>query len=1005
MARAGSKSNFLWFALIPLALFCAVANAERLPVKTYTVADGILRDNVVKIKQDSRGFLWFCTNDGVSRFDGYGFTNFTVADGLPDRHARDFLETMSGEILIATENGLAKLNAVSKTSRFAALAPENPKAKDTGVLFEDKNASIFVGTADGLLKLRETGEFETIIPSVSVTAIIEDRRGWLWIGTENGLFKVLPDGSIEKFTTGDGLPETNITSLLEDKNGRVWVGFRPRVDAGVARLVENPQKNQNIVERVFTNKDGLPSVWVTDLRQMSDGRLWVATIQGLCLWREGEVSVCKTYTGANDLCDRETWTIAEDKDDNLWLGTRCGAKKIARYGFTAYDEANGTKNTAVNSIFENAAGELFASYNDGEIRTVSRFDGEKFETVKPNFPREIGYFGWGNRHTVWQDETGDWWFPTAYGLYKFPRPAQFRDLATAAPQKIAENLKDRQIFRLFEDSRGDFWIASFKTVGEKTVNELWLWERTANNWRDLTNELDIGDEQMTTSFAEDKYGSIWIGTGSNGSRTALIRYGGGRFDVFTKDKNEMLAGEMMSLFVDSKNRLWAANTTLGLLRLDDVNAAELSFTRYTPAEGLSTIGVITVTEDAYGRIYIGTARGIDRLTPETGQIEHFTTADGLPASFVETSFRDRQNNLWFGTDKGIARFTPEPKRTRRPPNVLITALRVSGVAQAVSVLGETQVQNLELNSDQRQVTVDFLGLGANLGERLKYEYRLDNTDWTATDERTLNFANLSAGDYSLEIRAETADRIYSQTPARVSFRIAAPVWQRWWFLLSAAALVGFVTYLIYKSRLRRLLELEKVRIRIATDLHDDIGSNLTKISIMSEVARRIEGEKQGEMLRSIADISRISVSSMGDIVWAINPKKDSFLELVRRMRSFAETTLDQVDISLEFNAPEISNDLNLDADVRRNIYLIFKESLNNIVRHSRAQTVKIDLEMRQSNLVLTVTDDGKGLKLNGNADGNGLANMKRRADDLRGKFEVVSPNGKGAKVILEVPLN
>ncbi len=977
-------------------LFASFLNAERLPIKTYTVADGLLRDNVSKIKQDSRGFLWFCTNDGVSRFDGYGFTNFTVADGLPSRYARDFLETRTGAILIATEGGLAKLDTVAKTPLFTALSPENPKAKIINVLFEDKNGTIFVGTADGLFKLRENTEFEAVNLGVSavVSAIIEDRRGWLWVGTENGLFKITPDGNVEKFTADNGLTETNITSLLEDKNGRIWVALRPNIEAGLYRLVENPQKNQNIVERVFTGKDGLPSSWVMDLHEASDGKFWVGTIRGLCLWREGEASVCKTYTDANDVCNMEIWTIAEDKDENLWLGTRCGVKKLARYGFTAYDEPTGTISPKVNSIFENAAGEIFVSYNDGAIRTVSRFDGEKFEMVKPNFPPGIGYFGWGNRHTVLQDKAGEWWFPTAQGLYKFPRPAEFKDLAAMTAQKIP-NLADTQIFRLFEDSRGDFWIADLKSVVQKNaptkiINKLWLWERGANNWRDLSGELGIGEGRMVVSFAEDKSGNIWIGTGEDTAQTALIRYRGGRFDVFTRTGNEILSGEMISLFVDSKNHLWIANPAMGLLRLDDVNASELNFTRYTPAEGLSTIGVVTVTEDAYGRIYVGTARGLDRLAVETGQIEHFTTANGLPASYIETSFRDRQGNLWFGTDKGIARFTPEPKRTRQPPNVLITGLRVSGIANAVSVLGETNLQNLELKSDQRQITIDFLGLGANLGEKLKYEYRFGAGDWTATGERTLNFANLAAGDYLMEVRAQTADRIYSQ-PATVSFKIAAPVWQRWWFLLSAAVLVGFLIYLIYKYRLQRLLELEKVRTRIATDLHDDIGANLTRISLLSEVAKQKSENGNGQMLSSIADIARESVASMNDIVWAIAPEHDSLLDLTRRMRQHAEEVFALRDIDLEFNAPV--SDLKLSVGARRDLLLIFKETVNNAAKHSDCSRVEIDFSCENSILRLQIKDDGKGFDSNEIYDGQGLRSITRRAKSLGGELTVDSANG------------
>ena len=166
------------------------------------------------------------------------------------------------------------------------------------------------------------------------------------------------------------------------------------------------------------------------------GKCGLATIRGLCRWQgENGNSVCRTYTAKNDLCDKEIWTIAEDKDGNLWNGTRCGAKKTARYGFTTYTEADGMGNPNADSIFENAAGELFVTFNKGSERTISRFNGEKFDLVKPAFPPDVDYFGWGWSQTVWQDRAaGNWWFPTGYGLFRFQTPARFEDLSQAVPR-------------------------------------------------------------------------------------------------------------------------------------------------------------------------------------------------------------------------------------------------------------------------------------------------------------------------------------------------------------------------------------------------------------------------------------------------------------------------------------------------------------------------------------------------------------------------------------------
>ncbi len=1007
-------------------LFAIPLFAERLPIKTYTVADGLLRDFINKIKQDSHGFLWFCTPGGVSRFDGYAFTNFTVADGLPVRQVNDFLETRGGDIWLASNAGLVKLNpkgvrapynSEDKTQNssnpfFSVYLPKNPKAAGILVLYENKAGQLFAGTTDGLYKLNEQNELEEvnlIKPSgdiLEIDAILEDSRGNLWIGTfENALLRILPDGQVEQFTMADGLPGKNIENLLEDKNGRIWVGMRSGLGAGLCLLVREPTKNQKVVERHYDVKDGLPAEWISSLYQTNDGQMWVGTIRGLCKWQGENAgdSVCKTYTAKNDLTDTEIWALTEDKDGNLWTGTRIGAKKLARYGFTAYTDADGIESPHLNSIFENAAGELFVSNLPGNTRTISRFNGERFDLVKPNFPPDIKYFGSGVKQTVRQDSAGDWWIPSLQGLFHFPRPAKFEDLAKSTPEQIFVGGKKREIERLFEDSRGDFWIST-----TNQAFELWRWERAANVWHDYTKEVGLNVNRFALVFAEDRNGHLWIGTSENNYSLIQFNYGTGQFKIFS-EADGVPPGATNDLFIDSKGYLWLAKPGAGLLKLEDLSAEHLNFVRYSTAEGLSTQGAMCVTEDEFGRIYIGTGRGLDRLTPETGQIENFTTADGLPNSTVQMTYRDRKNNLWFITPNGLARFVPEPPRKREPPSVFITGVRVSGVPQAVSVLGEREIAPLELDSDQRQITVEFLGLGVNLGERLKYEYRFGESDWTRTDERTVNFANLAAGEYRFEVRTQTADRIYSQNPAIISFHIAAPFWQKWWFIAALLILTALVIYSLYRFRVSRLLEVANMRTRIATDLHDDIGANLTKIAILSEVAQqRLDQNSvangKDNLFGSVAEISRESVSSMGDIVWAINPKKDSLIGLTRRMRQYAEEILERREIDLEFVAPTPATDLKLDANIRRNVYLIFKESINNIVRHSNAAAVKIEFAFVDKELVLQIGDDGIGFDATQEYDGNGLLNIKKRAEDCGGQLEIDSIEGAGTKIVMHLKL-
>jgi ligand-binding sensor domain-containing protein len=1014
MAR--QKNHRFLILKILATIFCfaflsIITRAERLPIKTYTVADGLLRDMVARIRQDSRGFLWFCTPEGISRFDGAAFVNFRAEDGLPDRHTNDFLETSRGDYLIATDKGLARLNpkgiARSKENPlFTVFAAEDPKARAVNVLFEDRARAVWVGTRGGLYRFVETdGDFRLEkfpLEDLMVVAIMQDRRGTLWVGGESGaggiLIRIFSDGRFERYLTEGGLPKSQITSLLETADGSVWAGLRPGEKVGLLRFVSEPVPGKSIVERRWTSDDGLPTDWILSLYQSSDGKIWIGTTSGLCLWQgENQDSVCRTYTAGNDLCDEGINSVTEDKDGNLWMGTACGAKKLGRHGFTTYGETDSLDRAIISSIFENAAGELFVATKRRQI-AVSRFDEKGFTTVKPRIPAQINYLGWGWKQLLRQDSTGVWWIPTGEGLFRSPPATGFENLDRAPLEKQKTGAASKEVFRLFEDSRGDVWIA---TIGGGVRPELRRQLRAGGEWEDLTQKAGFSPNTIGTVFAEDKSGNLWIATGSDGGDSRLIRYRDGSFHTFTEADGSPV-GWTRDLFVDERGRLWLANTAMGLLRLDETNAEKLDFARYAVAEGISSSAVYCVTGDAMGRIYVGTGRGLDRLTPETGQIENFTTADGLPNSFIEVATRDRKNNLWFATHGGLVRFQPAPESARKPPRILITNLQTGGREQSVSILGETEISDINLTSSENQVRVEFVGLGATLGEKLRYEYRLTGADWTPTSERTVNFANLSAGSYRFEVRAQSADRIYS-APAVFSFVIASPLWQRWWFLLLASIVLAGLIYLFYRNRLQRLLEMERIRTRIATDLHDDIGANLTRIAILSEVAHQRFGHLSNgsdELLPSIAEISRESVSAMGDIVWAINPKKDSLEDLVRRMQKHAREVLEQRDIHLEFNAPVAVSDLKLDAEMRRNIYLIFKEALNNIARHSGASRVAIDLEIAGSVFTLSIADNGKGFDTEREFDGNGLLSMGKRASDFGGRLEIDSSREVGTQVVL-----
>ena len=1034
----------------PILFFClfsAVSNfAEVFPVKTYTTADGLLRDEVDVIRQDSRGFLWFCMQGGVSRYDGYNFTNYTMDDGLPSPTANDLIETSDRTIWLTSNEGLIKFNPRGLRQKFDKNNPANPDSmfqvfapnlETLGKVFfrivELEKDLLFTISEKGLIKIEiKNGQpiFSKTELNENALSLAKDSKGNLWIGTwAKGLFLMQPDGKISQFTSEHGLPKylkyssISISTIFEDIDKRIWLGGRAA--GGICRLIENPQPNQKIVDNWYTDKDGLSSDWVSSIDQTSDGTLWISTVQKLTQFKgfdEKSNPIFRILAQSNGLTDKGIEDVLEDRDGNVWIATTDGVKKISRQGFTRYEVKDGLSTTTnIGSIFETNDDEVIVTDHPKE-RNINVFRNGKFIAIKPNYPPEIDYWGWGGKHAVLQTRNGEWWvitgsspaFQNKYGLkhpnspilIRFPSVKNLADLAKIQPKKIyhtADVPNVIQTFQIYEDRNQDLWIMAF---GEAAY--LYRWERKTDKFIDYSESLDLQVNFFQT-FAEDKSGNLWIG-GSVSRKSnpnefiRLLRYKDEKFQVI--QIREDFQGAIYDLLVDGKNRLWAATSRDGLLRLDDVNAENPTFVSYTTAEGLADNLILTVATDNFGRIYAGSGRGVDQLNLETGEVRHFTTNDGLPGGRIYLSKTDRTGAIWFGSLAGIARFVPEADRPRQTPNIFITGLRVAGIPQKISELGETVLPNSEFAADKNNLTIEYLGLGASLGENLKYQYRLgdENSEWITTNERTLNFANLSAGDYQFAVRAIASDGLISPNSATFSFKILRPIYLRWWFLTLAALLIGLAIWQLYRVRVRRLLEIERTRTRIATDLHDDIGADLSKISLLSEVVKMQlsnGNEENNRLLTKIAETSRNSVDSMRDIVWAINPSRDSLNDLVQKMRQFAEESLVEKDIKLVFDAPNDNQKPILSMDTRRELYLIFKEAVTNSSKYADCSQVEINFEIVGKEISLTIQDNGKGFDSAQDFEGNGLKNMKRRAENLNGAFNVTV--GNGTKISVTIP--
>jgi ligand-binding sensor domain-containing protein/signal transduction histidine kinase len=984
-------------------LVCAARlGAAHLPAHTFTSADGMPRDAVFCVVPDQRGFLWLCTADGIAWFDGYAFHNFGVAQGLAHRGVNTAIVTSGGTLLVATDGGLSRLDASAATgaAKFQTVAADGAPAAGILGLVQDLAGVVWAATYDGVFRLDHPDDPHSRLrligvkrgKTLAVTALAADRRGNLWLATTQGLAVRRAGGALEWSAT---VPPDAIQTLLLDRQNRLWVGTlnglrRYEISQGTPRL-----------DRTFHIQDGLINDRIHCLYQSSSSTVWIGTALSLGeVWRDaaGRESI-RNYSQAEGLRGRRITAIGEDRGGNLWVGVDNGLTRISREGFVTFSDKEGMAGLAISALVDSEQG-MVAVSNHSDHLVLHRFGKDRFVSVRPQFPAAMHYFGWGWEQTALRDRQGGWWFATGEGVVRFPPVRGVEELASTPPVAVYTSanagLPNSDIFRLFEDSRGDIWIG---TIDGAPV----LWHRATGRFERLPRADFPG---LASAFAEDRAGNVWMGVGTEASASGpsgLARYANGRLERFAAGA---APGWISSLLVDHQGRLWIATADAGLGLIADPAAAHPRFEAF-PAR-LSSSAVRCLTEDPQGRIWAGTARGMDRVNPSTGEVLSYNSARGYQGGSCSGLRVDSSGSLWAGSSNGLSRFVPSYAAAERPPGVYITGLSVLGEPRAGAGNPAPNLTLGRLSPRQNQLHIEFSSPAAVEGRIIRYEYRLEGAVASVTapaEQRIVDYPLLSSGRYRFLVSAVDERGQKSPEPAAISFEILPPIWARWWFIAFFVAAATLIIHGGYRLKLQRQLELERLRARIAADLHDDLGASLSRVAIMSESAR-LELDRSPEESRArlgeIASTARGMVDGMSDLVWSIDPRKDDMRSLLRRTREFASDVLESQGIDWRLEAGPGVEELAVDASARRHLFLILKEALANAARHAQCSQVTIRAEAVGPELAISIVDDGRGFDESAIGQGNGLENMRRRAEEMGGSL--VLDGRQGARLLLRAPL-
>jgi signal transduction histidine kinase/ligand-binding sensor domain-containing protein len=1029
-------------ALAAVLAGASTASAQRLIVRTYTVADGLPTDNVSCVVTDRDGFLWICTTAGLARFDGSRFVTYDVASGLPDPVVNHFLHARSGRWVATNGGGVARLEAGLPDGDgrvFTAFAVgTGPRSMRVNVLYEARDGTLLAGTDGGLFRARASDaapRFEPVpldVPgvgdgSLQIWTVAEDAAGRLWVGTSGGLVLAGARELLAHIPVAPVQGADHVFAIVPDSAGRLWLGhdaglvvWLPPAPGDLAGTTEDAlvdgaapcaaAARAAAVATSLPEAGGQACYWRPDddprrrshvwgMLRAPDGWIWMTTATGLAAF---DGTRLHRFGESRGLHTAEYRKAAIDPGGDLWIASSRGAHRIQRRGFTYFTADDGLVGRP-RRIFRGADGDLYGV--SAASTAVFRFVGDRWTAVQPPVPPGAGIAGRSGYGATLLDRSGSWWIGTGSGLLRFPPVARIEDLARvdpAARYTIADGLAGNDIWHLFEDAHGDVWIATRIPGGELLTR----WERRSGRFHRYGVAHGLPPERSVRGFAEDRSGSLWVSLWDGG----LARFDGHRFQLF--DAGAALPpGPRNHILVDRRGRLWVGG--LELVYSPDPTAADPEFRTFRSAAG-STVSASVLGEDSEGWIYAGSQTGVVRFLPGEDRLQQLGSG-GLFAVLTSNFHRDDDGTMWSTHDDGVLRYTPHHAVAGGPPPVWIGGVAVAGVPQPVPAMGATELAPIRVEAG-RQIRIDFFGLGFGAEQPLRYQVRLDGADdaWSRpTSESTVLYAGVGPGRYRFHVRAVSADGQVTPDPATVAFVVPPPVWLRGWFLAILAATLAVSLTLAHRLRVRYLVEIERVRTRIAADLHDDLGASLARVSLLAEAIRRKlrdSPDAAERMLDEIGETSRSLISAAGDIAYSIDPGRGGLDALAARVRRFAADLLTDSDVDWSFRVDDGVAAVALSADQRRHLLAILKEALRNAVRHGRPGRLTLTLTLRDAVLVAELVDDGRGFapdaasRASATGGGHGLRNLHARAGELGGVLEIDSRPGAGTRVVLTMPL-
>ena len=978
MGRKKAGLLFLIFSC-PLLLL-----AQIVPFERYTSKNGLVADRITTISQDAQGFMWFGSYFGISRYNGIAFERVALPPSQQNKYVV-FLQPAGRKMYAGFlfNGGLFEYDNGRIRSYFIR-GEDSASANEFVCMTDEGDGRILVCNSSNKIFRFENGKFSFVFelpnrPLIFPKTILKDSYNNIWVGTEKGLF-IISD-SCRKMT--QLFPNMEVFSIVRKYDGRIWLSRSDGINSITSSYAG--WNGQIVDERIEFADHNLRAV---ALRSTNPRAIWgVDGARGLFMYNHQRG---KTFYDIPLDLHTDISSLFIDRENNIWIANEPGVFKISNfnskfYPFSEMAAGGGQLHWQNDSV-------LWASNAKG-LYYISADKITKVAFQKP-LPDYFTLLLVDNDDNLW---LGSW----NQGLWKAKYhpgvPMTFEEFSSFGNKKVKPHA-------MTEDKEKNIWVTGINGVFRIRNGTI----------RDSYQPLNAagGASFIVSIVIDEDRRTMWLGDNASGViEVQYVPRENKPYDYkvvkYIGLKEGMNDTYVRSLYLDHFKNLWVGTRFGGIYRVQQ-NDRGYTVKNFNAAAGISCTRIADINEEDTVAMWFAACDGMYRYEHATGKWNHYSTSDGVQNSEIYDILPDKKNGyVWSLGGQGVNRLTPIPGQ-RVAPLVSITSITVLG-KRDTNAMASSSV--LRYASDQNSIGFSFAGASFIDEKRILYRYMLEgyDHDWSEpVITNNVNYASLPPGNYVFRVKAANAKGQWSEQPASFAFEIVLPFYKRPWFIFLLITVAIFIIYAIRIQRLRQRYRIEKLRLNIAQDLHDDIGSTLGSINLLSKTAKRrldkkLAPEEISPIFQKIGESAENTLEAMDDIVWSINPKKDKIEDLLIRMREFAIPLFEAKNLEFDFKANDDHQGKPIPMNLRRNAFLIYKESIHNILKHSDATCASIELYLNSHSFAMCISDNGKGFSKGQPSNRNGLQNMQSRAALVQGKLEIDS-SADGTTVKFEAPV-